>query len=346
MTDRSAALAFASQLPRYDPLGDPRQRSRRWLTGLASAGLHLLVLALLWDAILGAVIEPDEVLEVQLIEPEPEQSKPQMRPKVLAQRVLDATVRRYSPTAQPRIIEKSDIRRLDSAEKVEIKQIQAVEAPKEIAPTEVVAQRVSIFSDRPVSQPLDIPRTTSASVAKVESALGSAGPRKLEAAGPNANPQAARVTAPSVARGVISDTAVEGDVTGVKVADVPVGDGNALLEGASRQGALVTGSKDCSKDPVCLAYLEMMRKRVYERWFVPGDLSNGVVRLSFRLDRGGSAHEVNVESASAPRLGDTAALAFQHSSPFPPPPQSIYYIVNKRVTLTFTYRIGETLGRR
>jgi TonB family protein len=125
-----------------------------------------------------------------------------------------------------------------------------------------------------------------------------------------------------------------------------VGDANALLEGASRQGALVTKPKDCERDPVCAAYLEMMRKRVYERWLVPNDLRNGVVKLSFRLDRGGSAHDVQIVSASESRLGDTAALAFQHSSPFPPPPSSIYYIVNKRVTLTFNYRVGEPLGTR
>ena len=101
------------------------------------------------------------------------------------------------------------------------------------------------------------------------------------------------------------------------------------------RGSLIGESKRCTDDPVCLAYLEELRRRVYSRWTVPLSVGAGEVKLRFRLDAGGSVHNVEIVSMSDPTLGKTCRTAFQHAAPFPPPPPQIRYIVGKTLNLIF-----------
>ena len=81
----------------------------------------------------------------------------------------------------------------------------------------------------------------------------------------------------------------------------------------------------------------MIRDRVYGRWHIPPDIDAGGVILSFRIDRGGSAHAIQLRSADEASLGNTCLAAFRHASPFPPPPKEILYIVNKKIRANFDY---------
>ena len=90
-------------------------------------------------------------------------------------------------------------------------------------------------------------------------------------------------------------------------------------------------------DPICRAYLKMIRDRVYARWQIPTGSSPGEVRLRFRIDRGGSAHGLQLMSADDTHLGKTCLGAFRHASPFPPPPKEIAYLIHKGLSATFDY---------
>ncbi|MCE2389992.1 MAG: TonB C-terminal domain-containing protein [Proteobacteria bacterium] len=324
---------IAASVPRYDPLDDRGGRVPRWAIAVVSIGLHLALLAAFWNVILGAVLPREEVVLVRVFEPEPVPQPPELRRKRLAQRVPDASVIRHRPTHQPEIVEKSRVERLESTQLAEVTRTAVTASPRRM---QVEARALSVFSERPVAQPKRIPRAASAEVTRVRAAPTTRGPRLMEAASPEVSPRPALVSAPNVARGVIADNAVEGDVIGARVADVEVGDSRALLDGAGRRGALVGEQRDCMADPVCVEYLERIRRRVYERWSVPPELGDGQVTLSFRLDRGGSAHDVEVARITDTLLGETASRAFRHASPFPPPPTSIHYIVNKPMRLIFT----------
>ena len=73
------------------------------------------------------------------------------------------------------------------------------------------------------------------------------------------------------------------------------------------------------------------------RWQIPSSISPGEVRLRFRIDRGGSAHGIQLVSSDDSHLGDTCLAAFRHASPFPPPPKEIHYLVGKGILATFRH---------
>ena len=328
---------IAASVPRYDPLDDRGGVLSRWAITLVSIGLHVLLLALLWNVILGAVLPEEEVVPVRVFEPDPVRKQPELRRKLLAHRVPDASVTRHRPTHQPEIVERSPIERLDSTLRADVTSTAVAASPRQ---WEVDAQSLSVFSERPAARPKRIPRAATAEVTRVRAAPATRGPRIVRAASPEVRPRPADVAAPTVARGVIADNAVEGDVTGVRLADVAFGDSTALLDGAGERGALVGEQKDCMTDPECHEYLERIRKRVYARWSVPRELGDGEVTLRFRLDRGGSAHDIEAVRITDPILGETAGRAFRHASPFPPPPPGIHYIVNKPMRLIFRTNVA------
>jgi len=282
------------------------------------------------------VLPEEDVVTVRMIEePQPVREQPKLRRKVLAQRVLDAAVRRRRHHATPEVVRRSQVQRLESAERVEMQRTEVTRAPRRIEERSVETRKIDVFSEMRPVEPVKLPRATEARVTQVRAAQPTSGPRTFRAASPTVAPSAASVEAPTVARGGISSNAVEGDVTGARIADIETGDASRTLEGAQRRGALIGEEKICTEDPACLAYLEQIRDRVYARWLVPLSIGAGQVRLAFRLDAGGSVHDVSIVSMTDASLGKTARTAFQHASPFPPPPPQIRYMVGKRVHLIF-----------
>ncbi len=163
------------------------------------------------------------------------------------------------------------------------------------------------------------------------------GPKRLEAAGPRVNPQAVDLSAPRVREGVIGPNAVEGSFEGARIAALESGVSDRYLNEEGSPGLLTRRHGDCSRDPVCRAYLKMIRDRVYARWQIPASVAVGNVRLRFRIDRGGSAHGLGLVNTDDAHLGDTCLAAFRHASPFPAPPKEIEYLVGKGIIATFDY---------
>ena len=82
---QETAAELAQALPPYDPL-ERRPQTRSRVVMLLSLLLHLALLAFFWDTLIGAIIEEEEIVEVRMMEQEPEPKKPPEK----------------SPPAQPR----------------------------------------------------------------------------------------------------------------------------------------------------------------------------------------------------------------------------------------------------
>ena len=327
--------AQLASLPRYDPLAPTKRGSNRGLA-ILSIVLHLGLLFFFWDTLVGAIVEEEEVVVVRMIdEKRPEPEPPKLRRKVLAQRRVNASVRRFKEISQPEVVEVKPVSVLDQTRRVQVARTKLTEAPKSVEQRTVATRAVSAFARTPARvQPAQV-SDVSGRVAQVTAARASSGPRKLVAAGPVTNARAADINAPVVKQGMISQNAIEGDVEGARVADLESGTSTRAFDGVGDRGLLGGVEKSCETDPACLAYLEMIEDRVYSRWLIPQTVSGGQVRLRFRIDRGGSAHSLSVASASDTSLGDTCVQAFRHASPFPPPPAEIHYIVNKPILASF-----------
>ncbi len=329
---------LSAAFPRFDPLASrPRRKAGRRLV-LLSIALHLVLFVLFRDALLGAETQQEETVIVRMLdekEPEPEPQK--LRRKVLAQRRINTSVTRFREVAQPEIRRVTPVAVLDQARKVEIDPTELSEAPKRIENRKIVTESVSVFAEvQKQVQPIELDRVNP-EVRRVAAARASAGPRKLDAAGPVVSAHAVDVEAPVVVTGVLSRNAVAGNIEGARVAALESGVSNRFLEGTSGQGLLSGVEKDCAKDPICLAYLQMIEDCVISRWYVPPDIDSGAVTLRFRIDRGGSAHAIELRGADDPAIGSTCLAAFRHASPFPPPPKEILYIVNKKIRASFNY---------
>jgi hypothetical protein len=317
----------------YDPLEprSPDRAMRRIL--IISLGIHLLLLLLFWDSILGVVMEKEETVTV-MMEEEPEKPKPQ--PKLIQQTQIHTAVQRQKDIQHE--IQKIDpVQRHDQVKQVQVADITRVEAPKIVQQSDLTVARTDVFADRVAKvQPIQVntkaPRVKSVSPVVTESS----GPRKQIAAAPTINPKAVAVNAPNVTDGVLSAQSVAGAEEGARVGSVS---GTTVSDRLATDGKASIGStsKDCMTDPKCRKYLEMIRDRVYARWSVPSDVSAGKVVLSFRIDRGGTAHTIRQKRADDPNLGSTCVQAFRNASPFPAPPPEIQYLVSKGIAATFHY---------
>jgi TonB family protein len=299
--------------------------------------------------------------------------------KLLATRSLDASTTKFSNTAQPAIKQLAEVPvvgreappspddvALPTTERVQVGPVVTPGAPREITQKAFESKTAEEFAvNVKPAQQLNVPAQSPRAV-MVNSARQSAGPRLQEASGPIVS-DSPTIAAPNVAIGVLADAAVSGDPDGAAVFGMDSGNDSGARGGVDGgvaggvaggvvggkvggvPGGLLggrgTGSggqplKDCMKEKACLEYLEMIRRRVYARWNNAGkDGTGGKVELRFRIDRGGSAHGAKVVRSDDKLMGETCVIAFNQANPFPPPPESIQYIVNKTITATFS--VGE-----
>jgi TonB family protein len=317
---------------RYDPLAPPRRDRvlRRIL--LISLAIHLLLLFLFWDSIIGVVLDDDDTMIVRMVEEKP----PPPRPKVIAQTRLNTNVRKKRDVKRE-VVKLKPVERLDQVKMTKVDPLQRIEAPKIVEQGELTVARANVFADtyvpvKPIQVDTEAPR-----VRTVQSiAEPSGGPKLVESKGHSYDPKAIESTTPQAVEGILSSQTVAGAESGARVAALRSGVSDRLLEGDGG-GEFGGADKDCMKDPVCVAYLKMIRDRVYARWSVPEEAKAGRVILSFRIDRGGSAHNIREKHSDDSALGKTCVQAFRHASPFPPPPPEIQYLVNKGIAATFHY---------
>lgn len=324
-----------AQFAPYDPLAPPKRASPLRQILLISLALHLIALFWFWDAIVGAVFEKDETVIVRMVEEkQPEPPKP--RRKVIAQTRIDTRVERRREIRRE-IKEVQPVERLDQFKMQTLDPLRLTEAPRQVEQRDLTVARSSVFADRvaPI-QPMQV-RTHVPTVRQIHvGGAPSAGPRKQRASGPRVDPKAIERAAPSTAKGVVSSVTVQGSAEGARIAALRSGNSDLFRRGDDG-GSIGASEKNCMKDPKCRAYLEMIRDRVYARWSIPEDIPAGRVTLSFRIDRGGSAHDIRQKRTDDPNLGTTCVQAFRHASPFPPPPPEISYLIDKGIAATFTY---------
>jgi len=333
---QSITAELAVSLPPYDPLEKRSGAAGRVLIVL-SILLHLSLLVLFWNTLISAIIQEEEVITVRMIEEQkPEPEPPKLKRKAIARRVLDASVRRFKKVTQHKVDRIKPVTMIDPAQKIDVKPVKITEAPKTIKQRKVVSQKVSPFGEvQRELRPVQIDKVAP-TVRSIKASQGSTGPRQIDAAGPTPI-GATDIEAPMVHKGIISSTAIEGDVDGSKVVATESGLQDGVLDSGDGLGLIAGGDMDCMKDPVCVAYLKEVERRVYARWQPGMDVASGNVKLRFRIDRGGSAHGLAVVDADEKVLGDTCLLAFRHASPFPPPPREIHYLVTKGLKATFRY---------
>ncbi len=188
----SATLAAG---PGFDPFQPHRDRTFRSILAF-SALLHALLLLLFWDYVFGVVFEKDDTVMVQMMD-EPQPEKPQR--KVIAQRMIDTRVRKFQKVRQHEIVEvRPEL--LDRVQKVQIDPLDQIEAPKFIEQRKIVTKRINAFAEQPLSAPkVSVPKSAPSVRRPVVTSRNSGGPRLLEAAGPQHDPQAVNIDAPLVA---------------------------------------------------------------------------------------------------------------------------------------------------
>jgi hypothetical protein len=119
------AGGVSAAFTRYDPLApQPRDRALHRVL-LVSIAIHLLLLFLFWDSIIGVVMDDEDTVVVRMVEEKP----PPPRPKVIAQTRLNTKVRKRRDVK--REIQKiKPVERLDQVKMTQIDPLQKIEAPK------------------------------------------------------------------------------------------------------------------------------------------------------------------------------------------------------------------------
>ena len=318
-------------LPAYDPLAPKKQDRAFRNLFLLSLLFHLALLVIFWDSFIGVLSEQEDVAIVKVLEPQVK-----IEPKVLKQRRIDTSVKDFKEIVRPEI-KKHEVHKLDDLNRKEVSEIEIVEAPKFIEQREFAQVDVSVFAERPtVRRPIAVP-TTAPSVRRIQRSQSSTGPREIRASSPQNNPRAATIEGPVLTDGTISQNVVDGANTGAKIAALRSGTSDEFLKGTGDRGLIGGVDKDCNRDPTCLSYLDEIRRRVYARWHIPPDVTSGNVQLRFVIDRGGSAHGIELVASDDRKLGTTCVGAFRAASPFRPPPPELQYIVGRKIRATFDY---------
>ena len=105
--------------------------------------------------------------------------------------------------------------------------------------------------------------------------------------------------------------------------------------GSSQPSALPF--EECREDAgAWLHYQEILKKRIYNNWTNPPEVEGKhVVVLSFTLDRGGTARNIGIVSATDQRVAENAVTAMKRSSPFPPIPEGLRCLAGEPLSGTF-----------
>lgn len=295
------------------------------------------------------------------------------RPKALARRVAVANVSRMSSVVQQEItrVQPTPVLGQQQVAKVNVETIRRTQAPKNITQTKIQTRVVSELGEVQQYQAVNTgPASTNVKIREAPTVAQTAGPRVQSAAGPVLQTNAVNYQAPTIAEGVVGDVTVQGSPDGPNIRVMEPGSGSGYFDGAGGKGAGSGGGdgngtggdgpgdgrgtgrggsgtgggkpgpRDCNADLQCRAYLELIRQRVYGRWNPAEDVKGGGVQLAFRIDRSGAAHEIALVRSANGALGDSCVTAFRHANPFPPPPASIAYLLEKKIIATFDFSRG------
>jgi TonB family protein len=335
-------------------------------SGALSFTIHAaLILLLLLLAYMTPAIR-EEILPVQIIkeappppppppveeveakpEPKPE---PAPAPKALAERrSLD-----FAPQAQavaPQIVNPTVIQQAApsiAAQKIQMNEVAAVVAPKDIAHATVVAERATAIASVATAQVAKVDLGAASAPAlrgQTNAALptgASAGPRQVVAEGNTVGTGSAvnLGSGSSVREGIASNRDVLGSPEGAPLANVNTRVGQGFMRGEGGNGTGGSGGGDfneCVNRPEVRNYLEQVRVRMYQRWSLPGDApADQKVLLNFTLDASGSVMTAELASASDPAVGATAVEALRAAAPFAAMPPRVRCLARHGLKGTFT----------
>jgi TonB family protein len=337
-------------------------------SGTLSAIIHGgLILALFLVAYLTPAIR-EEILPVQIIKetpppppppPAPKQEEPEAKlepkpepapaPKALAERrSMD-----FAPQAQavaPSIVNPTVIQQAApnvQAQKIQMNEVAAVVAPKDISHATVVAERVTAVASIATAQVSKVDLGAAAAPAlrgDANAALpvgASAGPRQVVAQG-NTTGTGSAVnlgSGSSVREGIASNRDVLGVPSGAPLANVNTKVGTGFMHGDGGNGTSMDGGgSDCTTRPEVQAYINMIHDRVYARWMAPKDLpadADYVVNMRFTLDESGSLIEAQLQSSGNPAMGQSAVEALRASAPFAAMPDRVRCLARHGLTGRF-----------
>lgn len=311
-------------------LPEPEAGKRRWISGSIAALLHAgAVVVLLVLAAVAPEEEEEELIPVQLVrELETKSEEPAPAPKALAER-RSVT---FAPSAQavaPQVVNPTVAAEASpamAAERLEVDTAFSAVRPREISQAAVAVETVEAITSV-AAAPTRLDLDTSAGPAlrgPIESVAPvgpSVGPRVVAAGESGIGLAPVRVgDGSSVREGVSSTRDVLGSPDGPRLASVNTRVGEGYLRGTGGSGTGVGGDAvDCLERPEVGTYLENVKGRMYSRWALPPNVPSGAaVLLRFRLDAGGSAHDVEPVEVDDQRLAESAVAALRSASPFPP----------------------------
>ena len=347
-----APLAAGVPADAFPGLPEPAARGKgsAGASGALSALLHASIVAgLLLLAYVTPVIE-EEVIPVQLIHELPQVPKPDNEPAPAPKALAERRAAQFAPQAQalqPQIVNPTVIARAApavSAERIEMNQVAAVVAPKQIAQTAVTVEHTAAIQSVVAAQAAKVDLGAASAPALRGPAVDpqpvgpSVGPRQVVTTG-NTVGTGSAVTlgdSSSVREGIASGRDVLGTMDGAPLANVNtrVGDGFMRGDGGTGSGAY---EKDCLQRPEVTAYMEAMRKRVYARWVVPADASGSrKIQLRIKLEAGGSLLSVENVQGTDEILGNSAMEALRASSPFPPMTGPVRCLSQQRLMTTWS----------
>lgn len=376
MRRRIGAAARAGAVPAvpYPGLPAPPPRRPPWLGGTLSALLHggalAAIVLLAWA---NPYVEP-EVLPVQLIkevpppppEPKPEvvkkeeaptppaPPKPKSEPAPARKVVAERRSLEFAPQAQAvptQIVNPSVIAPaapVVAAQKMDMKAMGTVVAPREIAPQAPSAERVSAVTSVATATPSRVDLGSAAAPAlrgptdATQPAGPSVGPRQIAATGGTVGTGTVSnfPSGSSVREGIASNRDVLGSPTGPRLANVNSRVGDSMLRGdggsGDGPGGGGGGDGDCLERSEVRAYIDQMKQRMYARWVLPPDVpGNKSVELRFQIDVAGSVRDVRVVSSGDVRLGESAVEALRAAAPFPPMSDRARCVTQRALTGTF-----------
>jgi hypothetical protein len=333
------------------PEAEAVRRGSAWASGAVSALLHAagvgVLLLLAWVA---PVVE-EEIIPVQLIKEElPQAAEPDNKPAPAPKALAERRASQFAPQAQalqPQIVNPTVVARAApalSAERIEMNQVAAVVAPKQITQTTVTVEHAAAIQSVVTAQAAKVDLGAAAAPAlrgpaDAAQPIGpSVGPRQVVATG-NTVGTGSAVTlgdSSSVREGIASSRDVLGSMDGAPLANVNtrVGDGFMRGDGGTGSGAY---ERDCLQRPEVTAYMEAMKKRVYARWVVPADASGSRrVQLRIKLEAGGSLLSVENTQGGDELLGNSAMDALRAASPFPPMSGPIRCLAQRHLLTTWS----------
>lgn len=336
------------------PADESGQARERVVSTAVAAALHAgLLLALILIAWLNPTIEEELVpvtlfKEKEIPKVEEKADEPAPAPKALAERrILD-----FAPQAQalpPQVINPTVVARAApqvNNQVLDMTQVAAVTAPKEISASAVVVEHASAVQSivGAVASRVDVGTLAAPALrGPMDAQLPagpSVGPKAIAAVGTTVGTGTVSGLGDtsSVREGVASNRDVLGSPDGAPLANVNTRVGQGFLRGGGGDGSLGGATPDCLSRPEVKAYTEVIRNRMYARWVLPSDIPDRTieVELSFRLEPAGSLIKVEVKRSGHSVIGASAMEALRSAAPFPPMSDRVRCLAGNNLVATFS----------